>query len=93
MFLPHDRVHREAVERLIADIVAEEGQRLIGWRDVPTNDGLVGPSAVAVEPVFRQIFIGLPLSPRFGDYGLTFRDGRVTILSKVVVRICTMRRW
>src|SRR5262249_36656979 len=39
-------------------IVAEEGQRLLGWRDVPTDHRLVGPSAVAVEPFFAQVFIG-----------------------------------
>jgi glutamate synthase (ferredoxin) len=58
VFLPKDPAHREAIERAIAAIVAEEGQHLIGWRDVPTNDMLVGPSAVAVEPLFRQLFIG-----------------------------------
>ena len=34
------------------------GPALLGWRDVPTDDHEVGPSAVAVEPVFKQIFIG-----------------------------------
>src|SRR5713226_7875203 len=57
VFLPREAEHRESIQRLIAEIVAEEGQRLIGWRDVPTDDSPVGPSAVAVEPVFRQIFI------------------------------------
>jgi glutamate synthase (ferredoxin) len=59
VFLPRDAKHRAAIEQLFATIVAEEGQRLIGWRDVPSNDCLVGPSAVAVEPVFRQVFIGV----------------------------------
>ncbi|HXI32275.1 MAG TPA: glutamate synthase large subunit, partial [Vicinamibacterales bacterium] len=58
VFLPRRDADREAAEQLIAAIVAEEGQRLLGWRDVPTVDRLVGPSAVAVEPVFRQVFIG-----------------------------------
>ena len=49
---------RAELERLFEQIVQEEGQRLLGWRDVPTDDWLLGPSAVAVEPVFRQIFIG-----------------------------------
>src|SRR6185436_2264201 len=34
------------------------GQEFLGWRDVPTDDREVGPSAVAVEPVFRQAFVG-----------------------------------
>ena len=37
---------------------AKKGSTLLGWRDVPTDDRRVGPSAVAVEPVFEQVFIG-----------------------------------
>jgi glutamate synthase (ferredoxin) len=58
VFLPREPEHRAALEQLIAGIVAEEGQILLGWRDVPTDDSPVGPSAVAVEPVFRHVFIG-----------------------------------
>ncbi|HEX4348210.1 MAG TPA: glutamate synthase large subunit [Vicinamibacterales bacterium] len=57
IFLPQDPSDRRAVENLFETITAEEGQRVIGWRDVPTNDGPVGPSAVAVEPFFRQLFV------------------------------------
>src|SRR5262245_7256878 len=57
VFLPRDADERTAIEQLIATTADEEGQRLLGWRDVATDDGLVGPSAVAVEPVFRQVFI------------------------------------
>jgi glutamate synthase (ferredoxin) len=58
VFLPQSAADRATIEDLFAGIVAEEGQTLIGWRDVPTDDSPVGPSAVLVEPVFRQIFIG-----------------------------------
>ncbi|HKT81278.1 MAG TPA: hypothetical protein VJP86_13720, partial [Vicinamibacterales bacterium] len=57
VFLPHDKTDRAAIERIASDIVSEEGQRLLGWRDVPTDHSPVGPSAVAVEPMFRQLFI------------------------------------
>jgi len=57
VFLPRDAALREVIQRLIADIIIEEGQSLIGWRDVPTDDSPIGPSAVAVEPVFRHLFI------------------------------------
>ena len=39
-------------------IVREEGQTLLGWRDVPTDDASLGPTARAAEPSFKQIFIG-----------------------------------
>jgi len=43
---------------LVAAIVEEEGQHLLGWRPVPTNNASVGASALAVEPVMQQVFIG-----------------------------------
>ena len=58
VFLPRDPVLRAQVEARFEAIVAEEGQVVLGWRDVPTDDSSVGASAVAVEPVFRQVFIG-----------------------------------
>src|SRR6185503_11030545 len=56
--LPRQAAAREEVEQLFERIVVEEGQQFLGWRDVPTDDREVGPSAVAVEPVFRQAFVG-----------------------------------
>ncbi len=58
VFLPQSTDDRATVEALFTSLVHEEGQTLLGWRDVPTDDSQLGPSAVRVEPVFRQIFIG-----------------------------------
>ena len=67
VFLPRDPAVRERVETIFEEIVIDEGQLVLGWRDVPTDDHEVGPSAVAVEPVFKQIFIGrAPGSPAPG---------------------------
>src|SRR6187549_1466365 len=57
VFLPQDPADRALVETTFAQIIAEEGQSLLGWRDVPTDDSPIGPSAIKVEPVFKQIFI------------------------------------
>src|SRR6186997_2802791 len=38
VFLPQNPADRAAVEELFAQIISEEGQTLLGWRDVPTND-------------------------------------------------------
>jgi glutamate synthase (ferredoxin) len=59
VFLPHDESDRDRIKDLIAAVVREEGQRLLGWRAVPTDNRLVGPSARATQPVFEQLFIGL----------------------------------
>ena len=58
VFLPHHAESRAAIVGLFERIVAEEGQRIIGWRDVPTDNSAVGPSAVAVQPVFQHVVIG-----------------------------------
>ena len=58
VFLPRDPAQRERVEALIAGIVGEEGQRLLGWRDVPSDDRLLGATALSVEPWIRQVFVG-----------------------------------
>src|SRR5437773_789999 len=58
VFLPRDAQQREKVQVLLHTIVEEEGQLMLGWRDVPTDDHLLGDSARSVEPVVKQIFVG-----------------------------------
>lgn len=58
MFLPSDPDERLKCEQIIEAKVKDEGQRLIGWRDVPVDADAVGDSARAVMPCIRQIFIG-----------------------------------
>jgi glutamate synthase (ferredoxin) len=58
IFLPRDARDRDAAQALLARIVKEEGQTLIGWRDVPVDDSLIGDSAKATQPVFQHVFIG-----------------------------------
>src|SRR5262249_59979245 len=43
---------------LFEQVVREEGQFLLGWREVPTDNGPLGLTACAVEPIVRQILIG-----------------------------------
>ncbi len=58
VFLPRDAAERRRIEDLFARVVAEEGQLLLGWRDVPTDSSALGPTARRGEPIIRQIFIG-----------------------------------
>ena len=58
VFMPHDAGQRAECERIFGDIVVEEGQRVLGWRTVPTNNGSLGATAKASEPFMRQVFIG-----------------------------------
>src|SRR6266513_1488434 len=58
VFLPRDPTQRQTVQVLLRSIVEEEGQRLLGWRVVPTDDRLLGATARSVEPHIEQVFIG-----------------------------------
>ena len=58
VFLPRDPAQSEECRQVFERIIAEEGQTVLGWRDVPTDDSLLGPTALEGEPTFRQIFIG-----------------------------------
>ena len=57
VFLPVAGSLRQQCEAVLEQIVEEEGQQVIGWRDVPTNDALLGPTARESKPVIRQVFI------------------------------------
>jgi glutamate synthase domain-containing protein 1 len=58
VFLPHDTEQRREIQALVESVVVEEDQHLLGWRDLPTDDHMVGDSAVSTEPHFSQVFIG-----------------------------------
>ncbi|HZV35940.1 MAG TPA: glutamate synthase central domain-containing protein, partial [Verrucomicrobiae bacterium] len=57
VFLPPEPAERRECEQIFGKIVAEEGQHVIGWRDVPTNNSSLGETAKASEPFMRQVFI------------------------------------
>jgi glutamate synthase (NADPH/NADH) large chain len=46
-----------AAQRVIDKIVDSEGLVVLGWRDVPVDDSMIGASAKAVEPTFKQLFV------------------------------------
>ena len=58
VFLPQDDQPRAEVRSLVERIVREEGQTVLGWREVPIDLASVGASAAAAAPVFEQIFVG-----------------------------------
>ena len=71
VFLPHKASDREAIKDLIARIVEDEGQSLLGWRDVPSDDSLLGDGAKATQPIFQHLIIGSGASAGLGTPGGT----------------------
>ncbi|WP_404347893.1 glutamate synthase large subunit [Phycicoccus jejuensis] len=56
-YLPTDAAERESAQERIEAIAAEEGLRVLAWRDVPVVPDLVGEAARATMPCFRQLFV------------------------------------
>ncbi len=56
-FLPTDEADAARVTEIFEAVVIEEGLILLGWRDVPTDSGELGPTARSVMPRFRQVFL------------------------------------
>lgn len=57
VFLPQAAQNRTQCEALVAKIIAEEQQTLLGWRDVPVDNSNIAQAARDVEPVMRQVFV------------------------------------
>jgi glutamate synthase (NADPH/NADH) large chain/glutamate synthase (ferredoxin) len=57
-FLPTADAPRARLEELLERVAREEGQRVLGWREVPVDVEHVGRTAGACRPVVRQLFVG-----------------------------------
>ena len=56
-FLPTDPAKADEAVDAVEKIAASEGLRVLGWRDLPFDDSMIGSTAAAVEPSFRQVFL------------------------------------
>ena len=57
VFLPRDHKLRDLAVKAVEKTTAAEGQKLLGWRDVPTDNSVLGESVKPNEPVIRQVLI------------------------------------
>ncbi|MGB8434486.1 MAG: glutamate synthase large subunit [Burkholderiales bacterium] len=67
VFLPQEPASRIACEYEIERAIKDEGQILLGWRDVPRDPSVLGESVKIIEPVIRQVFIGRGAGVRVTD--------------------------
>jgi glutamate synthase (NADPH/NADH) large chain len=58
MFMPSNHAQRIYCESVVARMVEAEGLKLLGWRDVPTDNSCLSAPVIATEPKHRQVFIG-----------------------------------
>ena len=58
VFLPPDPHQHQICEALVQQVIENEGQHFLGWRDVPVDNSEVGYIARESQPFIRQVFIG-----------------------------------
>src|SRR6202034_406011 len=57
LFMPHDQAWRREIMDTYAQVAAQEGMTVLGWRDVPTDNSPRGETVKPPEPVHKQVFI------------------------------------
>ncbi|WP_438993011.1 glutamate synthase large subunit [Pseudemcibacter sp.] len=58
IFLPHEEKVREKIKNVFEDLVSQEGQKFLGWRDVPTDNSKFSENVKSTEPFIAQGFVG-----------------------------------
>ncbi len=57
MFLPRNRSERARCKAVVERVIREQGQGLLGWRRVPTDNSSLGRGAREGEPDVQQVFV------------------------------------
>ncbi|MCX6395383.1 MAG: glutamate synthase large subunit [Propionibacteriales bacterium] len=65
-FIPGDAEHVEKTRERVAEIAADEGLEVLGWREVPTDPSSLGKTALDCMPNFVQLFVSAPGSAVLG---------------------------
>ena len=58
IFLPHEEKTRAKIKKIFEDLVAQEGQKFLGWREVPTDNSKFSENVKSTEPYIAQGFVG-----------------------------------
>jgi len=61
VFLPRDAGEAKKCEEILVQMVSDEGVNLIGFREVPRDNSVIGEIARGAEPNMKQILLGADL--------------------------------
>src|SRR5499425_3065490 len=87
LFMPHDKAWRQEIMDTYAAIAARDGMKVLGWRNVPTDNSTLGESVKPTEPVHMQVFIARnPKVTSEDDFERRLYILRKTISSKLYGR-------
>ena len=78
-FFPQDTLKRNQEKKMFEVIAEKEGLSVLGWRDVPTNPGILGEKALSCMPCIMQAFVKKPADV---EKGLPF-DRKLYIVRRI----------
>jgi len=58
IFLPHEKKLQKKIKQTFENLVAQEGQKFLGWRTVPTDNSKFSKNVKSTEPFIAQGFVG-----------------------------------
>ncbi|MCE9625756.1 MAG: glutamate synthase subunit alpha, partial [Deltaproteobacteria bacterium] len=97
LFLPQDPAQQEKAIKTLEHVVAEEGQKFLGWRPVPVEASPLGSMAKSTMPVMRQFAVGLgEKGPNLPGPADDAWERRLFIIRKVfenAIRFSRMKNW
>jgi glutamate synthase domain-containing protein 2/glutamate synthase domain-containing protein 1/glutamate synthase domain-containing protein 3 len=89
-FLPTEDAPRARFREQLERTVREEGQELLGWREVPVDVEHVGRTAGACRPAVHQLFVGAADDPPAGASGGRFDQDAFERKLYVIRRRCEL---
>ncbi|MBN1123405.1 MAG: glutamate synthase large subunit, partial [Sedimentisphaerales bacterium] len=57
VFCPPEKELCENSRKILEESIIHYGMKVLGWRDVPTNNSCLGPIALSAEPAIFQVFV------------------------------------
>ncbi len=57
-FLPPEKTEQKKCMEITEQIIRQEGQVFLGWRDIPIQNDMIGEIARKSQPDIKQVFIG-----------------------------------
>lgn len=68
LFMPGDTAKHAGCKKILEQVIEEEGQNFLGWREVPVDNSMIGYSAKSAQPYILQLFIGSNLELNEQDF-------------------------
>ncbi|KFH64181.1 glutamate synthase [NADPH] [Podila verticillata NRRL 6337] len=92
VFLRPDEPHLREQKAIFESIAQQNGLKVLGWRKVPVDNSILGPSALSKEPSIQQPFVILDpaVHATFDD---KLFNRQLYVLRKVSTHAITLKNW